>query len=364
MPLKIVRNDITKMCVDAIVNTANPRPVIGGGTDTAIHTAAGPELLEERLRIGDIPRGESRITKAYGLPAKYVIHSVSVPWNGGMNGERLILRGCYESALRLAEEYECASIAVPLMATGSYGCPAEVSLEIAMDVFHSFLEISPEMEIYLVVFGKNAYELSQQIDPDLKSYVDNMYVEQRHREEFSYQPSLNCARESYSLGVANDRRRRSRKEYEAVADAAIAVPKQVAPAHKEQSDAERYRTLEDALRQTDECFTDMILRKLAEKKLSKAICYHRAGMSKAAFYKMLGEGTAYHPKKKTAVALALALELSIEETRELLYKAGYVLTNTSKFDIIVTYHILHKQYNTVKINIALDGYGQPLIGYD
>jgi len=160
MPFEIVRNDITNMQVDAIVNTANPKPEIGSGVDTMVHKAAGPELLDARRKIGPIARGDAAITYGYGLNAKYVIHTVGPVWIDGSHAEEQLLRSCYEKSLKLALRHGCKSVAFPLISTGNYGFPKDRALQIAIGVFSEFL-MDNEMQIYLVVFDKDAFVLSE-----------------------------------------------------------------------------------------------------------------------------------------------------------------------------------------------------------
>ena len=170
MPFEIVRNDNTNMRVDAIVNTANPKPVIGSGTDTIIHQKAGPKMLLARQKIGDIARGCAAITPAFDLQAKYVIHTVGPVWQGGNHGEADTLRSCYDNALRLALESQCASIAFPLISTGNYGFPKDIALQIAISAFSSFL-LEQEMTIYLVVFDRASIKLTEKLFQSVASYI-------------------------------------------------------------------------------------------------------------------------------------------------------------------------------------------------
>ena len=176
MPFEIVRNDITNMCVDAIVKSANPRPVVGLGTDSSIHEKAGPELLVARQKIGPIPMGQAAITSAFRLHAKYVIHTVGPVWDGGSYGEEALLRSCYDQSLKLALEHDCKSIAFPLIATNNYGFPKDKALQIAVSAFSAFL-LEHEMMIYLVVFDRGAYKLSEKLVSSIASYIDDHYVD-------------------------------------------------------------------------------------------------------------------------------------------------------------------------------------------
>ena len=178
MPFKIVRNDLTKMRADAIVNTANPEPLCAGGTDNAVYEAAGREkLLAERAKIGRMKAGEAALTPAFALDAKYIIHTVGPIWQGGQCGEARQIRLCYENSLRLALEYGCESIAFPLISTGVYGFPKNEALQIALSVFRDFLS-EKDMLIYLVVFDRESFALSGKLFADIDSYIDENYVDE------------------------------------------------------------------------------------------------------------------------------------------------------------------------------------------
>ena len=178
MPFEIVRNDIVKMQVDAIVNTANPFPEIGSGVDTAIHTVAGTKLLQARKKVGNIARGDAAITPAFDLTAKYVIHTVGPIWEGGKAGEVECLRSCYQRSLELALENGCTSIAFPLLATGNYGFPKDQALQIAVSTISNFL-LQHEMMVYLVVFTDKAFTLSEKLFSAVQSYIDEHYVAEK-----------------------------------------------------------------------------------------------------------------------------------------------------------------------------------------
>ena len=157
MLFQIVRNDITKIKADAIVNTANPKPCVGSGTDSAIYAAAGKEvLLAERKKIGDIEPGTACSTDAFKLDAKYIIHTVGPAWVDGKHGERDILRSCYANSISLAADLNCNSIAFPLIATGVYGFPKDEALNIALAEIGKFLLIH-EMKVILVVFDRTSF---------------------------------------------------------------------------------------------------------------------------------------------------------------------------------------------------------------
>ena len=330
MPFEILRNDITKMKADAIVNTANPRPVIGSGVDSMLHQAAGPELLRARQAIGPIAVGEAAVTDAFALHARFVIHTVGPVWQGGGCGEEALLRRCYDNALRLAAERKCRSIAFPLISSGNYGFPKDKALQVAIAAFSAFL-LENEMQIYLVVFDRGAYRLSEQLFQGVASYIDQHYVD-------------SCELATY--GAAPRRGRRLDRCMEVCESMAMPRPTM---------------SLEDFLKAKDSGFTQRLRELILEKGLKNSAVYKRANISKQLFSKIINDPDA-RPTKPTAIALALALELDLEGTRDLIGRAGYALTNSSTFDLIIRYFIERKQYNVVEINIALYEFDQSLLG--
>jgi len=337
MPFQIVRNDITQMHVDAIVNTANPKPMIGLGVDSMIHEKAGSELLEARKKIGNIPVGDAAITDGYHLRAKYVIHTVGPVWRGGLFWEEKLLRSCYDNALKLALQRKCRSIAFPLISAGNYGFPKDRALRVAISACSDFL-LEHEMQIYLVVFDRRAFKLSEQLFQGVASYIDQNYVD-------------TCEQAVY--GVAEEirrnrsRRRRDMKLCESRPCAPMAAPKAT--------------SLEDMLRQADVGFTETLLKLIDQTGKKDSEIYKKALLTKQHFSKIRNNPN-YKPTKPTAIALALALELDLEGTKDLIGRAGYALTNSSKFDLIIRYFIEQGNYNVVEINIALYEFDQPLLG--
>ena len=347
MPFEIVRNNITKMCVDAIVNTANPRPVIGLGTDSMIHEAAGPELLLSRQQIGCIDAGCAAITPAYHLQANYVIHTVGPVWNGGSYGEEKLLRSCYDNSLKLALEHACQSIAFPLISTGNYGFPKDKALQIAVSVFSSFL-MEHEMHIYLVVFNQDAYRLSEKLFHSVASYIDQHYVD-------------TCEKALYGVGEKIRRRRIPRqhdlKEIE-VCESSAVLDEMLPYLPTLQSKAV---SLPDLLRQADAGFSETLLRLIDKSGHKDSTIYKKAHVSKQHFSKIRNNPN-HKPTKETAIAFALALELDVAQTNDLIGRAGYTLSNSSKFDLIIRYFIEHKKFDIVEINIALYEFDQTLLG--
>ena len=344
MPFEIVRNDITQMTADAIVNSANPRPVIGLGTDSAIHEAAGPELLAARQKIGDIAPGCAAITPAFGLKAKYVIHTVGPVWDNGSYGEEALLRSCYDRSLALALEHGCRSVAFPLIATNNYGFPKDKALQIAVAAFSAFL-LEHEMQISLVVFDRTAYRLSEQLFHSVASYIDQHYVDEW--EQSIYGPKGNTDRQRMS-------RRRDMDLYRGCVCEAAMAPS--APTPKPQK-----ASLADLLKKTDAGFTQTLFQYIDKAGKKDSDIYKRANLSKQHFSK-IRNNPHYKPTKATALALAVALELNLEDTKDLIGRAGFALTNSSKFDLIVRYFIEQGNYNVVEINTALYEFDQSLLG--
>lgn len=330
MPFSIVRNDITHMNADAIVNTANPQPVIGSGTDAGIHAKAGPRLLQARQRIGGIPRGQAAITPAYGLPAKYVIHTVGPVWTDGTQNEEALLRSCYDNSLALALQHHCRSVAFPLISTGNYGFPKDKALQIAIAAFSAFLT-EHEMQIYLVVFDNAAFRLSEQLFDRVASYIDGNYAAAQYRR-----------REMPPMRQATEMVREECTAYRSM------------PAPKAMS-------LEEILQQEDMGFTEALLRRIDASGKKDSVIYKRANLSKQHFSK-IRNNPHYKPTKATAIALAIALELDLADTRDLIGRAGFALTNSSKFDLIIRYFIQQRNYNIIEINMALYEFDQPLLG--
>ena len=345
MPFEIVRNDITNMRVDAIVNTANPKPVIGSGTDTMIHKKAGPGLLAARQEIGPIGIGCAAITPAFQLHAKYVIHAVGPAWDGGRYGEENLLRNCYDNSLKLALEYGCESIAFPLISTGNYGFPKDKALQIAISAFSEFL-LEYEINIFLVVFDRTSFKLSEKLFQSVASYIDENYVD-------------TCEMVSYGAIPTERRRIRRRRNYDTEDWRAV---KECAPCYS--IPLEKPSTslsLDDMLQQTDAGFTETLLKLIDDTGKKDSEIYKKALLSKQHFSKIRNNPN-YKPTKPTAIALALALELDLDATRDLLGRAGYALTNSSKFDLIIRYFIEHGQYNLVEINCMLFKHDQSLLG--
>lgn len=334
MPIQILRNDITKMNVDVIVNTANKALKPSSGVNGAIHKAAGPLLANECKLLGGCKTGQVKLTHGYDLPCKYVIHTVGPVWHGGGHGEKDLLAACYRNALELARDKGCESIAFPLISTGVFGYPKKEALSVAMHTISDFL-MDADMDVFLVVFNKESVQISEKLFAGIQEYIDDAYVEE-HSD--SYRTRLQRFREEVKPYAC--------REMPCEASAASKVSDNVA----------------DFIDSIDESFTQMVLRKIEEKGMTNAQCYKNANMDKKLFSKIKND-IHYQPTKKTAFALAIGLKLSLDETRELLMKAGYAISHSQKFDLIIEYFIVHKQYDIFEINEALFTYDQELLGY-
>lgn len=369
MPIKIIRADITKVKADAIVNATKTTLLGGGGVDGAIHRAAGPGLLMECIKLGGCKVGQARLTKAYNLPAKFVIHTVGPKWKGGQNGEQELLRSCYRESLRIAAENNCESVAFPLISSGVYGYPKDQALKIAADAITAFL-LEHDMLVYIVVFDKSAFQISEKLFSDITSFIDDKYVDTHFK--FAL-PCSRAAEESSVLAetsIINEQddvdeifsifSREDLAPQSSEIQPTVALPKaqSAMPSAPKQMLAE---SLEDAVKQIDESFSQMLLRKIDENGLTDAQCYKKANVDRKLFSKIRSDVN-YRPSKTTAIAFAIALELNLTETKDMLMKAGFALSHSNKFDIIIEYFITNGNYNIFEINEALFAFDQSLLG--
>ena len=356
MPFRIIRNDITKVKADAIVNPVNPDAVIGGGVETTIYKAAGREkLLEARKKIGILHPGEVGVTEAFDLAAKYIIHVSSPRWKGGNKGEIKCLRDCYEKALKTAKDYGCEIIAFPLLATGTYGFPKEVGVQVAVDAFTAFLEEN-EMEITLVVFESEAVSISGKLVEEVRSFIDDRLVEEALVEEYAedrpYRRERRFGAETASLVPVNEGVKDVKELYTSKIPY-MAEEKPLASCAPQVS-------LEDALKNIYTDSFEKYLQKLINKKgLKNSEIYAAANISKQYFSKLL-KGQV-KPSKEKMLALAVGLRLNMDETVDFLRIAGYALSPISQTDTVVEYFIRKQEYNVLKIDIVLFDYGlEPL----
>ncbi len=329
MPIQIVRNDITKMKVDAIVNAANESLLGGGGVDGAIHKAAGSELLKECRTLGGCKTGQAKLTKGYNLPAKYIIHTVGPVWVDGKHGEREALVSCYKNSLQIANDKKLSSIAFPLISSGIYGYPKDKALRVALDTVGEFL-VDNEMTVYIVVFDKSSFKISEKLFENIAEYISENEVA--------------------SIEASFSRRDMNRISYSVkMSDAEMPIKQMKAS------------KIEDIHLELDESFSQMLLRKIDEKGMSDAECYKKANIDRKHFSKIRSD-IHYKPSKQTAIAFAISLELSLSETEEMLRKAGFALSHSAKFDLIIEYFIKQENYNIMQINEALFAFDQNLLG--
>ena len=338
MPFTIVRNDITKMQVDAVVNAANSSLLGGGGVDGCIHRAAGPELLDECRLLGGCKTGQAKITKGYRMPCKYIIHTVGPVWRGGLFHEPELLYSCYKNSLELAEKYECRSVAFPLISAGIYGYPKDKALAVAQQAAADFLE-AHDMDITLVVLDKKAVELSRELFRQVKEFVDDNYAGELER--LDSRGSANCRSQKTAAAFFNAPKHESFEQCLCAENDSL--------------------SLEEMLKNTDETFSESLLRLIDEKGLTDAEVYRRANIDRRLFSKIRCDSD-YLPKKQTVLAFALALELSTGETEQLLKRAGYSLSDSIKFDVIVRFFLEHRIYDIYTVNQALFEFDQSLIG--
>lgn len=409
MPLKIVRNDLIKMNTDAIVNTANIHVTVGDGCDFRVYEAAGrDELLAYReAHIGEVAYGEAFITPGFALGVKAIIHAVSPLYIDGNSGEEELLRSCYQKALKLAKDNKIKSISFPLIATGSFGYPKEEGLRIAIDEVNAFL-LKNDMLVYLVVFDQESTKLGQNLYTDLESYVDENYVEEVKQKE------VHTPRSSFLQGLfnRNDKKsesaRKERNERESahfdfssrasaternvVADksidaippisnqepvgrycmpsspmplscASVAMPqKDVIADHEMDYCAEDFHSadLDRRMQHLSDTFSQYLLYLISEKGMTNAEVYKRAIVDKKVFSKIKNDAS-YHPQKITALCLCVGARLNLDETKDLLARAGYALSPCDKTDVIFSYFIEKEIYDMIELDIQLEEFGLPCL---
>ena len=335
MPLHIVRNDITTMKVDAIVNAAKESLLGGGGVDGAIHRAAGPELLAECRTLGGCKTGQAKITKGYRLPAKFVIHTVGPIWQGGSHSERELLVSAYRSSLEVALTHGCETVAFPLISSGVYGYPKDQALRVAVDTIGQFL-LGSDMTVYLVIFDRKAYQISGKLFADIAEYIDDHYVDAH----------------------TDTRRERLRGSFD-LQSQPLSVYEDAAPQYASASVASG--NLDDLLAHLDAGFSEKLLKLIDRSGKKDSEIYKKANVDRKLFSKIRNNPD-YKPSKSTAIAFAIALELNLDETCDLIARAGYALSASSKFDVIIEYFIGRKRYDIFEINEALFAFDQSLLG--
>ncbi len=358
MPFQIIRNDITKVKADAIVNTANPKPRIGRGTDSAIYAVAGKEkLLAARKEIGDIVPGTAVHTDAFDLDAKFIIHTVGPVWVDGSHGEREVLHSCYAKSLALAAELNCRSIAFPLIASGVYGFPKDEALSIALSEIGKFL-LTHEMKVVLVVFDRKALELSEQLVDGIEQYIDDHSARMLRRAEYGV--------DDYPSDY--HRRVRERLDEEDLLQGLLVASETI---ELEEADDKVLqiptfpdisgKSLDEVLGGAGESFQQRLFKLIDASGMDDVTVYKKANIDRKVFSRIRSKAD-YKPKKKTAVAFAIALELDMPTMLDLLSRAEIAFSPSSKFDLIVSYFITNRNYDIFEINAALFKYGQPILG--
>lgn len=345
MPLQIIRQDITKMRVDAIVNTTNEEKIGYSGVDLAVHTLAGPGLDEECASLPLLGLGQAQITGGYNLPCKYVIHTSGPVWHGGLCGESIILRSCYIESLKLAVEHKCRSIAFPLISSGVYCYPKDQVLKFAIQTITEFL-FDHELTVYLCVFDKESYSFSQKLFNDIQAFIDDEYVDE-HGEDFY-------------------------DDYECDADEILATKCIQAPQapmcadaiiepRKKETSSVAGKTLHEYLKQRDQSFQEMLFELIDRSGMTDVECYKKANVDKRIFSKIKSNKD-YRPSKQTAIAFAISLHLDLDETQALLATVGFTLSRSTVFDKIIRYFIQTENYDVFEINEALFEFDQNLLG--
>lgn len=357
MPLYIIRNDITKMKVDAIVNAANQSLLGGGGVDGCIHRAAGSKLLEECRKLGGCETGQAVLTRGYKLSCKYVIHAVGPRWVDGNHHERELLVSCYKKSLDLARRAKCKSVAFPLISSGIYGYPKAEALRVAVDTIGEYLN-EFELNVYLVIFDRESYQLGEGLYHDIKAYIDDNYTAPVEAAQL-YRRAENLPRSEadYELTDVDSQVSIAPKS---LSQPPISRPDKVESSQILQTGA-LPKTLDEALKQLDESFSEMLLRKIDERGMTDAQCYKKANIDRKLFSKIRGDRK-YKPSKPTVIAFAIALELPLDELRDMLMKAGFALSHSSKFDVIIEFFVERGNYNIYEINEALFAFDQCLLG--
>ncbi len=357
MPFRIVRDDITRINADAIVNAANERLLAGGGVCGAIFRAAGAARLQAACdEIGHCDTGSAVATPAFGLPARYVIHAVGPVWRGGSCGERNALLGCYRASLRLAADLGCASIAFPLISSGIYGYPKGEAMDVATAAIEAFLatDDGADMDVALVLFDADAMSVAGERYDDIAAYVDDVYVDESAWERRASWEEVSRAFAASAAPAPDRSAAPSAAPAPAAFDLREASAAPSAPAMGESS-------LEDLLSNMDASFSETLLSMIDARALKDATVYRRANLSRQHFSK-IRSNPAYRPSKPTVLALAIALGLDVDETRLLLSRAGFALSHADKRDVIVEYFLARGEYDIYEINRTLYAFDQPLLG--
>lgn len=300
----------------------------GSGTSRAIYLAAGEEKLKEACReIGHCAPGKAVVTEGFELSAKYIIHTVDPIWKGGIFGEKKILYSAYMEALNLAKEHGINSIAFPLLSSGSYGYPKDKALKVAISAISDFL-MKDDMFVYMVLYDRNSVTVSRKLFQSIEEYIDDHYVDSNDE---SYRPERedrqNPEQEGWFTVFLQDEQSPGSQSFPEAKSISMAPP---VPQMKKR------RKLEDIMEHMGETFSQMLLRLIGEKGYTDAQIYHKANIDRRHFSKVKNN-VDYVPNKKTVMAFVVALELSLDEAKDLLKAAGYSFSDSSKFDVIISF---------------------------
>lgn len=356
MPLQIIRQDITEMQVDAIVNTTNEEMTGHSGVDLKVHTVAGKELDEYCSKLPPLGLGSAVITPAFGLKAKHIIHTSGPVWHGGLKGESIILKSCYLESLKLAVKSNCESVAFPLISSGAYGYPKDKVLKFAIEIITEFL-FDHELTVYLCVYDRTSYEFSKELFEDIRDYL---YEDQAEKKITPYVSSEK--RRFAPLGRQRFARCGSQNITE---NYSLEIPKEdccKAPELVPKESSVDDKSLEAYLKSMDKSFAYKLFDLIDKSGMTDVECYKKANIDKKTFSKIKCKPETYRPSKQTAVAFAIALQLDLDETQDLLASAGLTLSRSFTFDKIIRYFIQKEIYDIFVINEALFEFDQVLLG--
>ena len=349
MPLNIIRQDITKMKVDAIVNTTNEEMVGYSGVDFAVHTAAGPELDKYCSEITPLGLGTAKITPGFNLDAKYIIHTSGPVWQGGLQAESIILKSCYLESLKLAVKYDLDTIAFPLISSGAYGYPKDQVLKFAIQVITEFL-YEHELTVYLCIYDRTSYEFSRELFEDISDFIG---------EDKSDMPAMSMPRLARCESICFDEDEIC--DYSVGMPMAAGIPSDASPKESRYNSA-RDMSFEEYMKKMDKSFAYKLFDLINKSGMTDVECYKKANVDKKTFSKIKCNPKTYKPSKQTAVAFAIALQLDLDETQDLLASAGLTLSRSFKFDKIIRYFIQREIYDIFVINEALFEFDQMLLG--
>ncbi|MBO4963259.1 MAG: macro domain-containing protein [Clostridia bacterium] len=378
MPLQILQDNIIGVKCDALVNPTNKKLKAGGGLDELVHYLAGEELDKVCAIIGEIELGQAVITPAFNLDCNFIIHTVGPTWQGGLYKEEETLISCYKECLKLAEGCKCNSVAFPLISSGRYGYPKDKVLKVAVDTIKEFLQ-SSELMVYLVVHNKDAYEINEQLDKGLTDFIIDTFkkpklisrpsteerkgvfecpapkemerlIKSKTKKEVPLQ-AVDCYFEEEGLSF--------QESYNAIG---TSVNKEIEfpPSYYKTQPLPTFKEEDNLKRFMYKGFALTLFELIDKKGLKDVECYKRANVSRQTWYKIVNDRN-YTPNKNTIISFAIALQLDIMDTQKLLATAGFILSKSSLFDVIIMYCIVNKIYDVFDIDSILFKYEQPTL---